>query len=60
MRKYTVTIDDQDREQVPSSPWTASGSLDETLVSSGVGATPRDALDDLLDNTEFGELLGKP
>ena len=42
----TITIDDNDRDQCPDQPWTATCA---ELCVSGVGATRADALRDLAD-----------
>lgn len=42
--QYTIIIDDDDRDDAPDHPWTAT--LDQS-AESGIGATPISALEDL-------------
>lgn len=49
--KYTITVDDDDREQAPDRPWTATlldGEGEMAVPSAGLGATPAEAVADLL------------
>lgn len=52
MSTYTIRVDDNDREYAPDEPWTAR-MLDENgeaMTDAGTGATPREAVRDLLRN----------
>jgi hypothetical protein len=44
--KYTITVDDNDREEAPAKPWVAT--IDNEDLDSGIGATPAEAVADLL------------
>lgn len=54
--RLTITIDDDDREDAPERPYVAWSS---DLENSGIGATPAEALQDLLNDArrEIDSLL---
>lgn len=62
MTRYDITIDDADRADEPERPWTANAQDEDGdhIAECGIGATPREALLDLIANIaeeapEFGE-----
>lgn len=50
--ELTILLDDEDREDAPFSPWTATVVREEEDNLVGIGATPLDALSDLLSRTD--------
>lgn len=52
MARFTITVDDDDRDQCPDKPWSAYCHDDGVGSSAGLGATPEEALRNLLDQPD--------
>jgi len=58
MTRLTITVDDQDREECPDDPWTASLSVDtpDGPTACGLGRTVANALRELAAEIERYEI----